>query len=268
MDKKEEILKDPEETVRKAASSPEVEIAAIVTNLSEDNQISADTDIDTSMVLQQRVLSDTNSAHIVHKTAFAVTSTPSGYSASIPLTMLPKVSQSQHSSSISIYLILRICMIVSMVIYLLGRHICHRRLDIGAVEYTVRVNTFRRLDLLEKFLEHYVTCPDITEIQVLPHAHPHSYASTYVTLHSAALFARLSGPIRTILLRCTGYIAIGRAKSCSKSTVRIVLAIGSRACQMSLLRYENSLCSSLSLSKTFSSVIPLRTLYSTRQCYR
>jgi len=34
-------------------------------------------------------------------------------------------------------------------------------------KYTIRVNTFRRNDLLEKFLQHYTTCEDVTEIQVV-----------------------------------------------------------------------------------------------------
>ena len=34
-------------------------------------------------------------------------------------------------------------------------------------KYTIRVNTFRRNDLLEKFLSHYVTCKDIEEITVV-----------------------------------------------------------------------------------------------------
>jgi len=34
-------------------------------------------------------------------------------------------------------------------------------------QFTVRVNTFRRNDLLEKFLAHYTTCDEIKEIQVI-----------------------------------------------------------------------------------------------------
>ncbi len=34
-------------------------------------------------------------------------------------------------------------------------------------EYTIRVNTFRRLDLLEKFLDHYQTCPDAKYITIV-----------------------------------------------------------------------------------------------------
>lgn len=34
-------------------------------------------------------------------------------------------------------------------------------------KYTVRVNTFRRNDLLKKVVEHYVTCPRIDSIQII-----------------------------------------------------------------------------------------------------
>jgi hypothetical protein len=35
------------------------------------------------------------------------------------------------------------------------------------VEYTIRVNTFRRNDLLKQFLDHYSTCPEVKQITVV-----------------------------------------------------------------------------------------------------
>jgi hypothetical protein len=61
---------------------------------------------------------------------------------------------------------LRLISVLCILVYLTLRQYSPYTLHIEPVRYTVRVNTFRRNDLLEKFLEHYVICPDIEEIQV------------------------------------------------------------------------------------------------------
>lgn len=65
-----------------------------------------------------------------------------------------------------LWVYLRIIFVLCILVYLALRQYSPYKLHIAPVRYTVRVNTFRRNDLLEKFLEHYVTCPDIEEIQV------------------------------------------------------------------------------------------------------
>jgi len=68
----------------------------------------------------------------------------------------------------------RVVFMICTVIYLLLRQWYHCDLRIPRIEYTVRVNTFRRNDLLEKFLAHYSMCSDISEIQVT-FTYPPSY---------------------------------------------------------------------------------------------
>ena len=55
--------------------------------------------------------------------------------------------------------LIRFMLIALIAGYLATRACLLRKYDVQRVQYTIRVNTFRRNDLLATFLEHYVTCP-------------------------------------------------------------------------------------------------------------
>ena len=62
---------------------------------------------------------------------------------------------------------IRMSMMIVVALYLLLRGHFLRSFDTQNERYTIRVNTFRRNDLLKQFLDHYTTCPDVKEIQVV-----------------------------------------------------------------------------------------------------
>jgi hypothetical protein len=69
-----------------------------------------------------------------------------------------------------IYQFFKVCILVLVVVYVPIRLLYFVEIPAGPesrILYTIRVNTFRRNDLLEQFLNHYDKCPDVTEIQVV-----------------------------------------------------------------------------------------------------
>lgn len=86
-----------------------------------------------------------------------------GYSISLPLLIHPVDDRIQGR----FWLILRSLFLISCLTYLVLRSHYLRKTYVNSIKYTIRVNTFRRLDLLKTFLDHYTTCPDVQVIQVV-----------------------------------------------------------------------------------------------------
>ena len=57
------------------------------------------------------------------------------------------------------FIAIRLMLIVLVVGYLVMRGYFLKKYAVQSVQYTIRVNTFRRNDLLLAFLDHYLTCP-------------------------------------------------------------------------------------------------------------
>ena len=93
-----------------------------------------------------------------------------GYPSSLPLVFMSD-SCSQTEVPVSAFErywgYLRVGFLLSVLAYLCLRAHFFRRYDVQPIKYTIRVNTFRRNDLLANFLSHYVTCADVDKIQVV-----------------------------------------------------------------------------------------------------
>ena len=86
-----------------------------------------------------------------------------GYSISLPLLIHPVDNRTEGR----FWLILRSLFLMSCLTYLVLRSHYYRKRDVHSIKYTIRVNTFRRLDLLKTFLDHYTTCLDVQVVQVV-----------------------------------------------------------------------------------------------------